>query len=735
MVRGWEPRKTLTFSVYWFCWGDFMARLLGMTALAVLMGAGGAHAEDAPTKLGPIVVTATRSERPVSSTPGGVVIIEREDIVRQLQLSKDPADMLQRYVPGFSASNQSVSGAGETFRGRSLQVLVDGVSRNTPLRDVSRLISLIDLNQVERIEVVNGASGIYGNGATGGVINFITKRGEGGGTQTNVAVGFRAFTADIGSSLAPELSVNTSGMVGAVDYFVSATGEQTRDTFDGQGRRLPDDPLLGQGAFSDSDKLNLNGTVGYSFGDERVELSGEFIRFEQEPEFYTLPTTPVSVNFAQPYTGRPVEDESYYFQARYLNRKFALGHLDVQAFYSGTEKRFADALLSVENPLVYYSGNPLSPQSSDGQTSLTAEQIGLKVAVDSDLKDVVPGLSLTWGADVSRDETEQHFQDGVAAIAPMSQDSYAVFLQADQRLTDWLLVRGGVRYERFELDISDFTRPSYSFRGLAVVAPTQVRGGDFSYSEAVFNLGAVAFLTDEVELYGGFSQGFSIPDVGAFTRRAGANTFPAVPAAIDFSSLGIEASVVDNYELGLRGEWMNVRGNVSGFVSTSDLGTNFDVTLNRVQQQKERVYGVEFTGEWDATDELTLGALARWTEGKRDTNGDGSLDAYLPNNRIAPPVRLTGYADWKVTDALSTNVEAVYLGERDEHDGTTRVKIASAFLVNLGADYAIDASNSVTIGVRNVFDRDYLNPAASANRNFQVSGFGRQVSLRFATRF
>ena len=63
------------------------------------------------------------------------------------------------------------------------------------------------------------------------------------------------------------------------------------------------------------------------------------------------------------------------------------------------------------------------------------------------------------------------------------------------------------------------------------------------------------------------------------------------------------------------------------------------------------------------------------------------------------------------------------------------MKIASAFLVNLGADYAIDASNSVTLGVRNVFDRDYLNPAASANRNFQVSGFGRQVSLRFATRF
>lgn len=712
-----------------------MTRLLGVTALAVLVGTGTGQAEGAPTKLGPIVVTATRSERPVSSTPGGVVIIEREEIVRQLQISKDPADMLQRYVPGFSASNQSISGAAETFRGRSLQVLVDGVSRNTPLRDVSRLISLIDLNQVERIEVVNGASGIYGNGATGGIINFITKRGAGAEPETNVTVGFRAFTADLSDSIAPELSMNTSGLLGGVDYFVSATGERTRDTFDGSGRRLPDDPLLGQGAFSDSDKLNVNGTLGYSFGDERIELSGEMVRFEQEPEFYTLPTAPVSVDFAQPYRGRPIDDESYYLQARYMDKGFSLGHLDVQAFFSDTEKRFADALLSVQNPFVYYSGNPLAPQSRDGQTTLTAQQVGVKIAVDSDLGNVVSGLNLTWGVDIARDETEQHFQDGVAAIAPMEQDSYAAFLQADQRLTDWLSVRGGVRYERFELDIADFTRPAYSFGGVAVVGPTQVRGGDFTYSQAVYNLGAVAFLNDEIELYGGFSQGFSIPDVGAFTRRAGTNTFPIVPATMDFSGLGIEASVVDNYELGLRGEWMNLRGNLSGFVSTSDLGTNFDVTINRVQQQKERIHGIEFTGEWDVNDALTLGTLARWTEGKRDTNGDGTLDAYLPNNRIAPPVRLTGYADIDVTDRLSTNVEAVYFGERNEHDGTTRVKIASAFLVNLGADYAIDANNSVTLGVRNVFDRDYLNPAASANRNFLVSGFGRQVALRFATRF
>ncbi|PCJ71954.1 MAG: TonB-dependent receptor [Rhodobiaceae bacterium] len=712
-----------------------MVRLTGMTALALILGTASGVAEETARELGPIMVTATRAERPVSSMPGSVVIIEREDIARQLQLSNDPADLLERLVPGFSASNQTISGAAETFRGRSIQVLVNGVSRNTPLRNASRLISLIDLNQVERIEIVNGASGIYGNGATGGIINFITLRGAGVSPQTSVSVGLRAFTGDIGDSLAPEVSVNTRGQVGDLDYFLSLSGEQVRDTFDGDGNRLPDDPLLGQGAFSNSDKYNLNGTLGYEFDGQRVEITAEAVRLDQEPEFYTnYGTSPVSVSSAAPYTGKSVEEKSHYVHARYLNRNTGFGAVDLLAFYSDTEKRFADALLSAVNPFVYFSGNALSPVSPDGQTTLTAEQFGMKLAIDSDLSDIISGLQVTWGVDISRDSTEQHFQDGVAVIAPMEQDSYAAFMQVDQKLTDWLQVRAGVRYERFELEVGDFSRPSY-FAGFAVIPVTQVTGGDFSYSEAVFNLGVVAFVTDEMEIYGGFSQGFSIPDVGAFTRRAGTATFPVVPAIVDFSSLGIEAAVVDNYELGVRGDWMTMRANLSGFVSTSDLGTNFDATLNQLQQQKERIYGIEFTGEWDATDELTLGVLARWTEGKRDTTGDGDLNAYLPNNRIAPPLRLTGYGDMQITDALSVNAEAVYFGERDQNDGTVQVKIASAFLVNMGADFAIDANNKVSLGIRNVLDRTYQNPTASANRNFFVNGFGRMISLRFATQF
>jgi iron complex outermembrane receptor protein len=44
-------------------------------------------------------------------------------------------------------------------------------------RDSSRQLNSISPNMIERVEVVSGASSIYGAGATGGIINIITKKG------------------------------------------------------------------------------------------------------------------------------------------------------------------------------------------------------------------------------------------------------------------------------------------------------------------------------------------------------------------------------------------------------------------------------------------------------------------------------------------------------------------------------------------------------------------------------
>lgn len=679
----------------------------------------------AAVELDPIVNTATRAPRPVSAIPGSVVVIDQEQIEQQLSISNDPSDILAKYVPGYSASNQTVSGSAETFRGRGVQVLVDGVTRNTPLRNVSRIISLIDLNQIERIEVVNGASSIYGNGATGGIINFITKKSTDGTPSIGVSVGLRAFTADVEDSLAPEASVRLSGNNSLFDYLLIGSGEITRDTFDGDGDRLPDDPLLGQGAFANGDSYNGLAKIGRDFDDnsKRIELTAELTRFDQEPEFYSdYSTDPVSVDFTDPYNAKSIYEDSNYQSLKFDDRDFALGSLSIQAFRNDIEKRFADARQSVANPAVYI--NP-----DEGQTTLLADQLGLRTTVDTKLDSIYDSLSLTWGFDFTHDETSQHFQDGVEAIAPMEQDSYAGFLQAEVAPLDWLQLRGGVRYERFKLELEDFTRPSYNFGGFPLPA-VEVIGGTATYSETVFNIGAVAYLTDEVEVFGAFSQGYSLPDVGGFTRRAGLGTL----GPVDFSDIAPEAQLVDNYEVGVRGEWERIRGSVSGYISESDLGTTFDVSTNRVSQQKERVYGVEAVAEADVMDRLIIGGVFSWSEGKRDTDDDGDLDSYLPNNRIGPPLRLTGYVDYTTDFDLRLRLEGVYTGSRDRDDGVQQVKIDNALTFNLAADYPV-LDGTLSLGVENILDVEYENPAASASRNRPVNGFGRVVSLRYSRTF
>jgi iron complex outermembrane receptor protein len=55
-------------------------------------------------------------------------------------------------------------------------VLIDGIPQSTPLRNGGRDLRTIDASAIDHIEVINGATAMYGNGAAGGVINYITKK-------------------------------------------------------------------------------------------------------------------------------------------------------------------------------------------------------------------------------------------------------------------------------------------------------------------------------------------------------------------------------------------------------------------------------------------------------------------------------------------------------------------------------------------------------------------------------
>lgn len=123
-----------------------------------------------------VVVTGTRTPRLLKDSPVQTRIITAQDIARTDATNIE--DLLQAEMPGveFSyAMNQQVHMNFGGFGGQSVLFLVDGERlAGETMDDVD--FSRIDMNNVERIEIVRGASSaLYGSNAGGGVVNIITK--------------------------------------------------------------------------------------------------------------------------------------------------------------------------------------------------------------------------------------------------------------------------------------------------------------------------------------------------------------------------------------------------------------------------------------------------------------------------------------------------------------------------------------------------------------------------------
>lgn len=142
-----------------------------------------AHAQEA-IDMDRIVVTSSRTPQDIRQATQAITIIDAQDIASSN--AQTITDILKT-VPGLSVRdyngtgkqvNVDMRGYGETGPSNML-VLIDG--RRVNAIDLSNTDwSQISLSQVEKIEIARGASSVlYGDNATAGVVNIITKKGDG----------------------------------------------------------------------------------------------------------------------------------------------------------------------------------------------------------------------------------------------------------------------------------------------------------------------------------------------------------------------------------------------------------------------------------------------------------------------------------------------------------------------------------------------------------------------------
>jgi vitamin B12 transporter len=183
-----------------------------------------AHPSPSPAQqMPPVVVTATRFEQPISEIGTTVTVVDDQQI--ESQKIEQVNDAL-RQVPGVTVTQSGSPGAlsEASIRGSTpaqTLILIDGVEVNTGASGGLDLANLTTDN-LGRIEVVRGAGGaLYGSQAVGGVINFISKQGQGPPRFTLLSEGGSRATQRQVMTL--DGSQGKLGYSGAISYF-STTG-------------------------------------------------------------------------------------------------------------------------------------------------------------------------------------------------------------------------------------------------------------------------------------------------------------------------------------------------------------------------------------------------------------------------------------------------------------------------------------------------------------------------------
>ncbi|HEX9252458.1 MAG TPA: TonB-dependent receptor [Ignavibacteriaceae bacterium] len=145
--------------------------LLSDTTISVRLLAGKIELQD-------VVVTSGKYEQNIQMLPYSVSAINKKEI--EMSPSFTVSDLLKT-ESGISLLRDGIWGTEVSIRGLSrsnVVTLIDG-NRIETSTDISARLSMIDLNDVDRIEVIKGASSsLYGSGATGGTINIISKSGS-----------------------------------------------------------------------------------------------------------------------------------------------------------------------------------------------------------------------------------------------------------------------------------------------------------------------------------------------------------------------------------------------------------------------------------------------------------------------------------------------------------------------------------------------------------------------------
>ncbi|WP_271409077.1 TonB-dependent receptor [Pseudomonas sp. Q1-7] len=717
------------------------------------------------------VVVGSRAPTRISELPGTVWIIDAPQLQEQTKAGVPFKEALGQLIPGLDIGPQGRTNFGQNMRGRSALVMIDGVSLNSS-RGISRQFDSIDPFNVERIEVLSGASAVYGGGATGGIINIVTKKGEAGPARFNSEVGLRSgfeTSQDHDWRVAQSVSGGSEQIKGRASVAYQKNGA----AYDGSGDQVMLDitqtdlqynqsvDVMGSldFAFANGHSLNLAAQwydSGYD-GDKGVDLGRNFAGLRG--------LEPFEIEGGARFDREP-HTERQQFNATY-HAPEVLGHdLYLQAYYRSEEMAFQPY------PSIAFTGsgaiNPSRSYYSASQQD--TDYYGLKAVLVKEWD----RFTLTYGADIERErfDADQALFDlntaartgglvadeyaKVGRYPGIDTDSNSLFAQGSWKATDALTLSAGVRRQRTNNEVDDFVAAAQQIqisKGNGTSADA-IPGGEKDYQVDLYNLGAVYKLNKAQQVWANYSEGFELPDPAKYYGQGTYSAAPVNGRWVLQRGVNVEDSALDGIktkqvEFGWRHYDGSLDAQLAAFYAWSDKSITYNRTTLLVEQldNKKRNYGLEGQANYWLTENWQVGTSALAIRSQQKIDGRWEKQDVT----AASPSKLTAFVGWQDGDTslrlqgvrtfnLSDDGNVLANGQFDGNDHT----IDGYATFDLLGSQALPVG-TLNFGIQNLADKDYTTvwgqraqvfySASVPAELFDYHGRGRTYSLSYSVEF
>ncbi|MBI9070895.1 MAG: TonB-dependent receptor [Melioribacteraceae bacterium] len=631
--------------------------------------------------IGETIVTSARYHRQIKDIPFPLEIVDSEEIEKSSVVSL--SDALDK-KPGLSISRDGIWGTHINIRGLSknnIVTLIDG-NRIETGTSIAAGMSMIDLNDVERIEVIKSASSpLYGSGALGGVVNIISKE-----SQYDSAFFLTGSVSSNYNSVNSSRSGNIFLKSGGTNWFakINGTVREAANVETPKGE-------LENSQFKDN---NISASIGVQpFEDHEVVLKLQ--RFYAEDV-----GIPGGAPFAEPAKARYPEEkrELYSVEYRINNLVKSMSNLSIKYFHQLINRRVE--LIPNANTIV----KPNADHNINGiqlQTEWTLGKNNLFIA----------GID-AWNRHLRSWRTKEiKAKNQIIGERPVPVSDYrsiGVFAQDEiQIIKDKLSLTLGGRADQINVKNDDSYNPDYIIvNGVKNDSPPtkmllwkSSEENDISYSA---NAGFLFKAINDIDLTLDISHSFRSPSLeeryqfiqlGSITYLGNSDLDPEKGTFFDFGvrvwkpAFSFTGNVFVNYMNNLViDEWQNDQLYVKNNVG------------------KARLYGFDFSINYNIYKDFVLYSSASYVRGE-DTENNLDLPEIPPlNGRLGLRFNAAEYASLDISGSFSSDQEKVSKSELSTAGYSLFDLSINSFPIKLGS-----IKLNLFAGIQNIFDRGYRN--------------------------